>query len=45
MAQLGRLRETLSAAISVDSAKSLRNLEIAANSIDGNVIDALQVLS
>jgi hypothetical protein len=41
LAQLGRLREALSAAVVVDSAKTLRNLEKVAKSIDHNVIAAM----
>jgi hypothetical protein len=41
MAQLGRLREALSAAVVVDSAKTLRELEILAKEIDSSVIQAL----
>ena len=41
LAQLGRLREVLSAAVVVDSAKTLRNLEVIAKSIDHNVVDTL----
>ncbi|KFY35817.1 hypothetical protein V494_05576 [Pseudogymnoascus sp. VKM F-4513 (FW-928)] len=41
MAQLGRLRETLSAAVVVDSAKTLGELEALAKSIDSGVIQAL----
>jgi hypothetical protein len=41
LVQLGRLRETLNAAVIVDSAKTLRNLEMAAKSIDHNVIAAM----
>lgn len=41
MAQLGRLRETLSAAVVVDSAKTLGELETLAKSIDSGVIQVL----
>lgn len=39
--QLGKLRETLSAAVQVDSAKSLSRLEVIAKSIDQNGIRVL----
>jgi hypothetical protein len=39
--QLARLREALSAAVAVDSAKKLRNLEMIAKSIDHNLINTL----
>ncbi len=41
MIQLGRLRDTLSAAVLVDSAKMLKNLEAVAKDIDHNVITLL----
>jgi hypothetical protein len=41
MAQLGRLREALSAAMMVDSTKTLKNLEVIAKSIDRNLIESL----
>jgi hypothetical protein len=41
MLQLGRLRETLSAAVVVDSAKTLREVENLAKEIDKGVIAAL----
>lgn len=41
MVQLGRLRETLSAAVVVDSAKTLRELENLARGIDKGVIQTL----
>jgi hypothetical protein len=41
LAQLGRLRETLSAAVVVDSASTLRELEELAKRIDETVIQAL----
>lgn len=41
MAQLGRLREALSAAVVVDSAKTLGELETLAKGIDSGVIQAL----
>ncbi|KFY37903.1 hypothetical protein V495_06869 [Pseudogymnoascus sp. VKM F-4514 (FW-929)] len=41
IAQLGRLREALSAAVVVDSSKTLGELEILAKSIDSGVIQAL----
>jgi hypothetical protein len=41
ISQLGRLREALSAAVMVDSTKTLRNLEMIAKSIDHNLIESL----
>jgi hypothetical protein len=41
ISQLGRLREALSAAVMVDSTKTLRNLEAIAKSIDHNLIESL----
>lgn len=41
MVQLGRLKETLSAAVAVDSAKTLRELENLARQIDKSVIHTL----
>jgi hypothetical protein len=43
MLQLGKLRETLSAAVQVDSAKSVSRVEAMARSIDHNNIKALWV--
>jgi hypothetical protein len=42
--QLARLRETLSAAVVVDSARTLRDVESLAQGIDGNLIRALCVI-
>lgn len=39
--QLGRLRDTLSAAVQVDSSKTLSRLEVIAKSVDHNSIKAL----
>jgi hypothetical protein len=41
MVQLGRLREALSAAVVVDTAKSLRELEVLAGNIERGVVDTL----
>jgi hypothetical protein len=41
MVQLGRLRETLSAAVVVDSARTLKCLEEKAKGVDGRIIDTL----
>jgi len=41
MVQLGRLREALSAAVMVDSAKSLKELEATAGRVERGVVDAL----
>jgi len=45
MAQLGRLREVLSAAVAVDSALTLHNLEAVLGSIDHNVRETMQVIT
>ena len=41
MVQLVRLREALSAAVVVDSARSLRELEVVAGRVERGVVDAL----
>jgi hypothetical protein len=41
IAQLGRLKDVVNAAVVVDSAKSLRDLEVIAGSIERGVVNAL----